>query len=36
MVNVENQSPHHVVIIGGGFGFCAKALGQVGGECNPS
>jgi len=32
MVNaVENQSPHHVVIIGGGFGglYAAKALGQV-------
>lgn len=33
MVNaVENQSPHHVVIIGGGFGglYAAKSLGRVG------
>lgn len=33
MVNtVENQSPHQVVIIGGGFGglYSAKALGRVG------
>jgi len=33
MVNaVENQSPHQVVIIGGGFGglYSAKALSQVG------
>lgn len=33
MVNaVENQSPHHVVIIGGGFGglYAAKSLSRVG------
>jgi len=38
MVNaVENQSPHQVVIIGGGFGglYSAKALSQVG-VSNPS
>jgi len=30
MVNaVENQSPHQVVIIGGGFGFIPKALSQL-------
>ena len=28
VVAVENQSPHHVVIVGGGFGglYAAKAL----------
>ncbi len=33
MVNaVENQPPHHVVIVGGGFGglYCAKALAYTG------
>ncbi len=30
MINVENQSPHHVVVVGGGFGglYAAKALSR--------
>ncbi len=30
MINAENQSPHHVVVVGGGFGglYAAKALSR--------